>query len=178
MSMNWHSGTRNMTAAALALAVATVMLLIFRGPVSIVSAPVIPAVIVLATRKSRPAHTILLAAGLLTVTLVFFQTQLLFVTGYLCLALALKLLLMPANMKVRLRPLPVLLFLLITGIVLFAGIWLTERLFLVPLHQMMLRLAGHNPLRYAAIILAESLLICTINVTLLKIFTARTAAAG
>ena len=177
MIVDSRSELRSLTSAALALAVSTVCLLIFRGPVSIVAALIIPAVIVLFACQNKPLYSGLLSIGLLVVTLLFFQTQLLFVAGYLCLALALNNLLISADMKVRLHPLPVMLYLLVTVIILYGGIRLTEHLFLVPLHQMMLRLSGHNPLRYAAIIFAESLFICAFNVVILKLFISRTAGA-
>lgn len=165
----------NITSAAIAIALTVVFMLVFRGPASIISALVVPAVIVLLAKNKGLIYYILISCGLVFFALLLFQTQLVFVGGYLLLSLALKLILVGKNSQIKLKPLPISLYTASVIIVLFLCIRLTEWLFLIPLHQMMLRLSDGNPLLYLLILFAESILICAVNIAFLKVFYARMA---
>ena len=163
----------NISSAAIAIALSIVFLLIFRGPASIIAALIVPAVIVLLAKNNGLLYYLLITCGLTLIALLLFQTQLFFVFGYLLLSLALKFYLVDHNSKIKLKPLSISLYAVSVAIVLFLCIRLTEWLFLIPLHQMMLRLSSGNPLLYLLILLAEGILICAANIAFLKLFYAR-----
>jgi hypothetical protein len=116
----------------------------------------------------------LTSIGLFVVTLLFFPTQLIFVSGYVVLGLFLNLLAVSSSLKVKFNPIKLIIYTSITSLVLFAGIRLTELIFLVPLHGMMVGISGGNPLAYAGILLLEGLLISIFNFGLLRVFITRT----
>ncbi len=165
--------TSILTRSAIALALCVVSLLLFRGPTSIVSTFIIPAVIVLFSSGRERSSFLYIATGLLIMTGLFFQTQIIFVLGYLLLSIALKRFLLDSEMKVRISPFGILKYLLSVILVLFVGIQLTQILFLIPLHDMMLRLSNHQPVRYFAILLLEGGVITVLNLLILKAFAAR-----
>lgn len=57
--------------------------------------------------------------------------------------------------------------------ILFLGIWLTQMIFLIPLHDMMLRFSNNHPLRYLGILLVEGIAIAVVNLLFLKAITSR-----
>lgn len=171
--LNIKEQTGILTRSAIALAMCVVSLLLFRGPSSIVSALVIPAVIVLFSGEEERTSLIYIATGLLMMTGLFFQTQIIFVVGYLVLAIALKHFFLNAGMKVRISCLRVLKYLFSVILVLFVGIRVTQSLFLIPLHDMMLRLSNNQPSRYFAILLVEGGIITLMNLIILKTFIAK-----
>jgi len=94
--------SRMLTMAAFTLALSSVSIFLFRGPVSILSAFLIPAIIVLFSKGYGIAYYILISMGLLLTSVLFFQTQLIFTTGYAFMAVALRLFLLDCNMNLRL----------------------------------------------------------------------------
>lgn len=163
---------KTLTMSAFGLALSVLSLILFRGPISIVSTFLIPAIIVLFS-GNKPEGYGLTSIGLFVVTLLFFPTQIIFVAGYLILGLFLKLLAVSSSLKVRFKPIGFILYTTITSLVLFAGIRLTELIFLVPLHSMMVGISGGSPLSYAGILLLEGLLISFFNFGILKLFKSR-----
>ncbi len=101
-------------------------------------------------------------------TFLFFQAQTFFVIAYLLLSFGLRLLLVSSDMKVIFKPFRVIIFVLLATAVLYIGIRLTQWVFLVPLHRMMLSLSGYNDLRYFAMLLAEGTLVFVLNAVILK----------
>ena len=163
---------KTLTMSAFGLALSVLSLILFRGPVSIASTFLIPAIIVLFSANKLEGYA-LTSIGLLSVTLIFFPTQLVFVSSYVVLGLLLKLLAVSSKLKVKFNPIKFIIYTTITSLVLFAGIRLTELIFLVPLHRMMVGISGGNPLVYAGILLFEGLLVATCNFSILKLFMTR-----
>lgn len=162
-----------LTRSAIALALSVVSLLLFRGAISIVSTFIIPVVIVLFSRRNELYSFVYIAAGLLMMTVLFFQTQIIFVIGYLLLSIVLKHFLMDSALMVKLSFSGILKYLLAVIIILFMGIQLTQMIFLIPLHDMMLRLSNNQPYRYFGILLVEGIAITLVNLLLLKAITSR-----
>lgn len=160
--------TKVLLMSAFSLAICILCLLVFRGPLSIASALLIPAVIVVFSKRCGISYDVLTSAGLIAVTFFFFQAQIFFVIAYLLLSFGLKVLLVSPDMTVRLKPARVIIFVLLATAVLYIGIRLTEWVFMVPLHRMMLSLSGHNGLRYFAMLLAEGTLVFVLNAAILK----------
>lgn len=171
--MNVNEQTGVLTRSAVALVLCVVSLLLFRGPSSIISTFIIPAVIVLFSSHSKPTSFLYIATGLMMMTGLFFHTQIIFVIGYLSLSIALKHFLLDASMKVRVSPFGILRYLLSVILVLFVGIQLTQILFLIPLHDMMLRFSNNQLVRYFAILLLEGGVITVMNLLILKAFASR-----
>ena len=170
---NRREQTRMLSTASIALALSVVSLFLFRGVTSILSTFMIPAIIVLFSKKDDLTVFAYTAFGLITVTVLFFQTQIIFVTGYLFLSLALKHYFMESEMKLKISLSGVVKYLLIVVAVLFVGIQLTQIIFLIPLHDMMLRMSNADPLRYLGILLLEGVAITLFNLLILKAFTSR-----
>ncbi len=165
--------TKVLTRSAIALALSMISLLLFRGATSIVSTFIIPVVIVLFSKRNEPISFIYIATGLLMMTALFFQTQIVFVAGYLLLSLVLKYYLLDYRNKVMFSVPGILKYLFAVIVILFIGIQLTQWIFLIPLHDMMLKLSNNQPLRYIGILLMEGIAITLVNLLLLKALTSR-----
>lgn len=165
--------TSVLTRSAIALALCMVSLLLFRGATSIVSTFIIPVVIVIFSKRKESASFIYISAGLLMMTALFFQTQIIFVIGYLLLSLVLKNFFLDSTMKMKVSLSGIVKYLISVIVVLFIGIQLSQIIFLIPLHDMMLRISGNNPLGYLGILLLEGIVIILIHLLILKAFTSR-----
>jgi|GEM_PF-1138911 len=170
---NVRTQTGVLTRSAIALALCVVSLLLFRGAISIVSTFIIPAVIVLFSKRREITSFIYVSTGLLMMTVLFFQTQIVFVIGYLLLSIVLKHYFTDSAMNMRISLLGIVKYLLSVILVLFIGIQLTQIIFLIPLHDMMLRLSGDDPIRYFLILLVEGIAVTLINLLILKAFISR-----
>ena len=170
---NTDGKIKTLTMSAFGLALSVLSLLLFRGPISIFSTFLIPAIIVLFSGNKNGGY-MLTSIGLFVVTLLFFPTQLIFVSGYVVLGLFLNLLAVSSSLQVKFNPIKFIIYTIITSLVLFAGIRLTELIFLVPLHALMVGISGGSPLAYAGILLLEGLLISIFNFGLLRVFIIRT----
>lgn len=159
--------------AALTLALSSVSIFLFRGPISILSAFLIPVIIVLFSRGYGMVYHILVSMGLLLISLMFFQTQLIFTAGYALLAVGLRVLLLDRNMNLKLSIIKTLLYLTFVVLTLSAGLWLTEKIFLIPLHTMMLKLSGGKILFYLGILIIESILVTLCHILVLNGFLKR-----
>jgi len=162
-----------LTMAAFTLALSSVSILLFRGPISILSAFLIPALIVLFSRGYGISYYMLILTGLLLTSAMFFQTQLIFAVGYGFLALGLRLFLVDRDMILKLGISKILLYLGSVLMILFSGLYLTEKLFLVPLHTMMLMISGGQIHVYIGILLIESLLVTSCHILVLNVFLKR-----
>ncbi len=160
--------TKTLLMSAFSLALCILCLLAFRGSLSIASAFIIPAVIVVFSRNCGVFYYVLTSTGLTTVTFLFLQSQTFFVIVYLLLSFALRRLLVSPDMEVRLKPVGVIIYILFTTAILYIGIRLTQWYFQVPLHRMMLILSGYNDLRYFAMLLVEATLVFALNAIILK----------
>ncbi len=169
MIENNNKNIKILTMSAFALALSVLSLLLFRGPVSIVSTFLIPAIIVLFSRGELKSY-LLVSVGLFIIALMFFPTQIIFVATYMLLSALLNVLFITSDFKVKTNPLGVLGYILIVSLVLFVGIRLTELVFLVPLHTMMLRISGNNMLFYAGILFLEGIFVSIFNIGILRLF--------
>jgi fucose 4-O-acetylase-like acetyltransferase len=172
-----HPRTKPLTMAAFAVALSAVGPMFFRGPLSLVSALYVPAVLVLFTKDGGLTNQVLTAIALLAVALLFFQAQIVFVLGYVLLSFTLRLLVAAPNLTLRLQPALVAGYTLLAAAVLFLGIRLTDFIFGVPLHAMMLRISGNNLWVYFGILLVEALLISGLNISFLKVLLPRVTTA-
>jgi len=159
--------------AAFTMALSSVSLLLFRGPISILSAFLIPVIIVLFSRGYGRSYYILIFIGLLLVSALFFQTQLIFTAGYGLLAVGLRVFFLDRDMFLKLGISKMLLYLGSVVLILFSGLWLTEKLFLVPLHTMMLKISGGQIHVYLGILLIESVLVTSCHILVLNGFLKR-----
>ena len=168
---------KSLTMAAFAVVLSAVGPMFFRGPLSLVSALFVPAVLVLFTKDGGPVYHALTAVALLAVAAMFFQTQIVFVLGYVLLSFALRLLVTAPNLTLRLQPALVAGYTLLAVVVLFLGIRLTDFIFGIPLHTMMLRISGNNLWVYFSILLVEALLVSGLNIAFLKVLLPRVTTA-
>jgi len=162
-----------LASAALALALSLLCLMVFRGPASLGSALIVPAILVLFSRNGGNTYYLLVSSGLLLATLLLVQPHLIFAAGYLLLAQAIRFLLISPTGGLSMRPVRLLLYVIAASGVLFLGIWLTEILFQIPLHQMMLRISGQNPWVYLVILLVEGFLVGLANIAIFRLFSSR-----
>lgn len=150
--------------SSIAICLCMVSLLLFRGPLSLMSAVVIPLIIAILSYKLHMRYNFLAAAGLSIITGLFFTTQLIFVMTYLLMGLLIKLLLYSKRSNViSFWIVRFVLYVVSTGTLLYLGIRLTEALFYIPLHEMMLRMSNGNMGIYGLIILAEALFVSSIH---------------
>jgi hypothetical protein len=171
--MNINNGKiKTLTMSAFGLALSVLSLILFRGPISIVSTLLIPAIIVLFSGNKLEGYAFS-SIGLFIITLLFFPTQIIFVSGYAILGLLLKSLALSSNQKVKIHPGKFMLYLLITSLVLYMGLRLTELLFLVPLHAMMLGISRGSSAIYAGILILEGLFVSVFNFGILKLLISR-----
>jgi len=170
---NNSNSIKTLTLSASALVLCVLCLLFFRGPMSLVSAFFIPVIIVIFAKYNITAYYVLTLISLFLITIISFQTQLIFVIGYILLALALRSVLIYDGEKVIIQPFRILIYLMLVSLILYISIRLTDLLFATPLHQMMLGLANNNLLVYFMIIFIESIFVALINLVLLKTITAR-----
>jgi len=159
--------------AGIALALSVVSLMIFRGPVSIVSTFIVPAVVAIFARKKLFPYYLLTSMGLLIMTFVFFITQIIFVIGYILLSIALKILFIDSEINIKVGWQGFLIYTLLVIVVLFMGIQLTQTVLSIPLHDMMLRMSNHRYSIYFAILLLESIAITLINFLIIKVLIPR-----
>ncbi|WP_422485874.1 hypothetical protein [Gudongella sp. DL1XJH-153] len=174
MIYNNNKNIKTLTMSAFALALSVFSLLLFRGPISIASTFLIPVIIVLFSRGQLKSY-LLVYAGLFTTTLLFFPTQIIFVATYMLLSALLKVFFITSTFKVNISLLGVIGYILIVSLVLFVGIRLTELVFLVPLHTMMLRISGNNFLSYSLILVIEGIFVSIFNIGILRLFVPRIA---
>ena len=162
-----------LTMAAFALCLSVIAFLLFRAVLSFLAAIVVPVVIVMFDRTDHRRYYLLMTAGLILFSFLFFRTQLVFVIGYLLLSLAMRSALLTPDMNIKITPLRVSLYALLVSLALFICIRLTELVFSVPLHGMMLRMSGSNPFIYLLILLIEGLLVSGGSILLLTASRAR-----
>lgn len=162
--------TQMLTMASFSLAVSTVSILLFRGPISILSALLIPAIIVLFSKGSGMTYYVIVSMGMMILSVMFFQTQVIFMALYVFLAIALRMLVINQSWNLVLSISGVLLYLFTVVLALFSGIWLTEKLLLVPIHTMMQMVSDGRVLVYFLILLIESVLVTLCNFLVLGKF--------
>lgn len=159
----------NLTYNAMAISLSVVFLMLFKGTTSILSAIGIPIALAVML-KAYQLRDLLSIVALLLITITFFTTQLFFVLGYFVMAWMLRALLIdPSTASLLKTPLIGFgLYLMTTVATLYAGLRLTEAIFAVPLHQMMLRLSQGHSLIYFSILFAEALIIAVTHFAVLK----------
>ncbi len=168
-----YMGHKALVVSSLALALSSASFLVFRGPISLVSALLVPSILVVFLRKSGRAYEVITYIALMIMVLLFFQTQVVFAFGYILLALAFKAFVSKPGTQVGRRILQLLLHVVLVALVLFICIILTEAVLGVPLHSMMMRMSRQNPAIYVGILLLEATLVCTVNILLIKSISAR-----
>ena len=156
--------------SGLAIVLSVVFIMLFRGPISIISALTIPAGIALFMRPASRAHFILTSFALLIIVVIFVPTQSVFALCYIILATGLKYFIVSNSGKIKLGFFSVVAYILCASASIYLGIRLTELIFSIPLHQMMLHLSAQHFLRYLLIVLIEGVLICIANLSLLHFF--------
>lgn len=154
--------------ASIALALCISSLVLFRGTISIFSALFIPAITAGFSINMKKSFFLITYLGLILITLFFFTTQIVFVTAYIFLSVAIRKFLLDEYLKVKIYLSNSIIYVILVIIILFSGLWFTEIFLQIPLHTMMLRLSGGNWFKYLAILLSESILIFVLNVIILK----------
>ncbi len=154
--------------ASIALALCISFLILFRGTISIISAFFIPAIIAGFSFNMKKLYFTFIYLGLTLVTLLFFTTQIVFVTSYIFLSVAIRMFLLDENLKVKVSLSNSIIYIILVIIILFLGVWFTEIFLQIPLHIMMLRVSGENYFKYFVILLIESIFIFIFNVLILN----------
>ena len=167
------SGLRALTVSSLALALSSASLLAFRGPTSIVSALIVPSLLESFLGRVGRGYRLAAYACLLAISVLFFQTQVIFAFGYILLGLAFRAVLSNPCAKSGYRGLRFALAVALSALVLFICLILTETLLGVPLHAMMMRISRQNPAIYAGIIVFEATLVCLINIMVIRVVSSR-----
>lgn len=168
-----YAGYRALAISSLALAVSSACMLAFRGPTSIASALVVPSVLVLLLGKVAVAYRVAAYAAFLIVAMLLFQTQVVFVFGYISLSLAFSATFGDRSSKASGRNLRFIASIWLVALVLFVCIALTEAVLGVPLHSMMMRLSRQNPAIYAGVLLLEAILVSAANMLLIRSVSSR-----
>ena len=173
-----HQNTREqkktaLIGAAFCLALSALSLLLFRGPVSLISAFFIPASILVFSINQGKVYYSLTTSGLLLLAIFFFMPQTFFVLGYILLAILFRILFLKTGQSFLSNKLKVLVALLSTSFILFLGIRLTQWVFLIPLHTMMVGISKGNPFIYGGILLLEGFLVLSINLAFLSLLNRR-----
>ena len=166
MRENYDSAT--MARAAIALALCISSLILFRGTISIVSAFFIPAIIAGFSFNVKNLYFSFIYIGLILITLLFFTTQIVFVTAYIFLSIAIRMFLLDEYLKVKASLPNSIIYVILVIIILFLGLWCTEFFLQIPIHTMMLRLSGGNYFKYFGILLIESIFIFIFNILILN----------
>lgn len=171
MRINNRQLIQTITRASFTLALSAVCIMMFRGPISIVSTFLIPPIIVLFSNRYISLYYILTFMGLVLMTMIFFPTQLVFVFTYILLALVLD------NITKKGGKYPsfnkIITYISLTIITLFIGIRLTQLIYMIPLHTMMLRISRGNFFFYFAILFVEAFIVSMFNFGILKVFRKR-----
>lgn len=154
--------------ASIALALCISALILFRGTISIFSAFFIPAIIAGFSINVKKVFFPVTYLGLILITFFFFTTQIVFVTAYIFLSVAIRRFLLDEYLKVKIYLSNSIIYVILVIIILFSGLWFTEFFLQIPLHTMMLRLSGGNWFKYLVILLSESILIFVLNVIILQ----------
>lgn len=158
ISKNQYNGrtTHYIAISGMTLALCLLSLLMFRGPLSILQALIIPIVIVTMAIKQPWKYTFAAGISLLILTLAFFLTQTVFIIIYLLMAVFLMILVTNIHRESHRSYFLMIPYAIINAILLFLGLKLTDMIFQTPLHLMMLKLSGGNNFLYAAIMMIES----------------------
>ncbi|MDW7655977.1 MAG: hypothetical protein SCM11_02255 [Bacillota bacterium] len=162
---------RYLAVSSLALTLCLLSLMLFRGVLSLLQALIIPILIVLLAASQPWIYTFAAGLSLLVLTLVFFPTQVVFMAVYFMMAIFLWGLVSLMKSKSRKRWLLFIPYVILNSLLLFFGLRMTDFVFQIPLHAMMLRLSGDDSLRYAAIMSLEAAFISGLH--LLVIFFVR-----
>ncbi len=164
------NATNTLTASAFALALSIINLMLFRGTISILAACFVPAIIVIFSKGQKMNYYLYVSVGLFLVAPMFFQTQIVFVAGYVVLALGMRLLLIDRDLNLRRGLVSSAGYVLLVAVILWMGMILTEYLFLIPLNSMMIRLSKGSNVLYMGILLLEGLLVFLVNMAVMTIY--------
>jgi len=159
--------------SAISLALSVLFLIMFRGPISILSTFIIPPIIVLFSLNNDLRYYVLTSLGLIIISSIFFPTQIVFVTLYILLAFFIRFLFFNNKNELKIKVPSVITYIILVMISLYLGIRITQIIFLVPLHTMMLRLSGGNPINYIGILIIEAIITVSVNIIFLRVFFSR-----
>lgn len=148
--------THYIALSGMALALCLLSLMIFRGPLSLLQALIIPMVMVIMTIKQPWKYTFAAGISLLMLTMAFFLTQIIFMFIYLVMAFLLLNLVKKLQRESRRYYLLMIPYIIVNALLLYLGLRLTDIIFQTPLHAMMLKLSSDNNFLYASIMVIES----------------------
>lgn len=146
-----RNNNRTIARPALGLAICVICLLIFRGMASLLGAIFIPPVLAVFTYRSSKTILLGVIISLTIISILFFTTQTIFVIIYILLALNIRAFFPQMNKRKYFFPL----YIAATMISIYTGIRLTQLMFMVPIHTMMVRLSSGNIFIYMLIITIE-----------------------
>lgn len=155
--------THYIALSGMTLGLCLLSLMMFRGPLSILQALIIPIGMVIMTIKQPWKYTVAAGTSLLILTLAFFLTQIVFMIIYLLMTFLLLMLVTKIQRGPRNRTLLFIPYLLANALLLYLGLRLTDIIFQTPLHVMMLKLSNDRTFLYAAIMVIESAFISTFH---------------
>lgn len=163
-----ESSGRNLTTAAMIMAICLVSFSIFRGAANILNALVIPLALAIGKQKLAARFFAAVALALAGLTAILFPMQLVFVVFYCGLAILIQIFL-----RLRHLALAILLHTVAVSISFWLAIMLTDWLFLTEMQPIMLALLNNNYLIYAAMILFEGLIVGSSQIFLARLFRKR-----
>lgn len=160
--------THYISLSGMTLALCVLSLMIFRGPLSLLQALIIPMVVAIMTLKQPWKYTVSAGISLLILTLTFFVTQTVFMIIYLMMAYFLLILVTKLQRESRRYYLLIIPYVIVNALLLYLGLRLTDIIFQTPLHAMMLKLSSDNNFLYASIMAIESTFISTFHLLIVS----------
>lgn len=160
-------------ASSIAIGLSLVSLVVFRGPLGITSSITVPLILALIMRKNSLRDLAFTGVSLVFLTFILAVTQTVFATLYVLLAILIRIFLINSTTNGINKLMITAIYLLCVASVIYVGIRVTEAVFSVPLHRMMLGFSRGNPIVYTSIIAVEALVIGGIHMMMTKVLKER-----
>lgn len=151
--------------SAMILALIISIASLFRGTTSILTMILIPCVLALSFVFINVKDRILLSVVCLLLTLILISTQSIFMLLYVILGFIL-IKITQSNQPLSL--INMLIYIIFVMVTLFVGLILTQMVFMIPLHQIMLSITKNSYALYVFIVFVEALIISSVHLIFVK----------
>lgn len=152
--MKHHHMTTTLVKSALMVALIFVFFTVFRGFANLLNAFLVPMALYVGLKEADRAQAFTLFAAVIIAALLFFSVQVFFILLYFAMALMLKQLMSRGASTVKMG----LWLSVVATFGIYAGIRLTDLVFLTPLHRVYMAMLGGSWLYYGLFLLAEGLM--------------------
>ena len=146
--------THTLIKSALMVALIFVFFTVFRGFANLLNAFLVPMALYVGLKEADRAQAFTLFGAVIISALLFFSVQVFFILLYFAMALMLKQLMSKSASTVKTG----LWLSLVAALGIYAGIRLTDLVFLTPLHRVYMAMLGGSWLYYGLFLLAEGLM--------------------